>query len=105
MAVGMAGYMGIHKLGVHVDKVGNVELPSVKDLLDIKIGGEQIKTAQRTLFNFDTDPPTRQRQEGNISKAQENYEAAWKAYELLPQNPRESSAMESVHLCLADMAK
>ena len=89
MAVGVVGYVGIHKLGVHVDDIGNNKMPSVKYLQEIKGGGEQIKTAQRTLFNFNTDPATRERQVENIAKARESYEAAWKAYEALPQTAEE----------------
>ena len=88
--VGVVGYVGISTLSGHVEEVGMVRLPSVQSLLDIKVGAEQIKNAQRTLLNFGVDTATRQRQEGNVKKAREQYETAWKTYEALPQTPAEA---------------
>lgn len=79
--VGMVGYRGISKLATHVHNIGAVNAPSVQNLLDVKIGAEQIKAAQRTLSSFNTDPATRQRQYDNVTKARQQYEEAMKEYE------------------------
>ena len=89
--VGFVGYSGIGKLSGHVNEVGMVRLPGVLALLDIKIGSEQIKNAQRTLLNVGLDFATRQRQESNVVKAREQYEAACKTYEALPHSAEEES--------------
>jgi methyl-accepting chemotaxis protein len=88
--VGLVGYNGINKLSEHVTDIGGVRLPSVQALLEIRVGSERIKTAQRTLINLGTDAATRVRQADNIKSAREAYEAAWKVYEALPQTPEEA---------------
>jgi methyl-accepting chemotaxis protein len=88
--VGLVGYYGVNKLSGHVAEVGMVQLPSVQALLDIRVGSEQIKNAQRTLLNSSLDYSTRNRQQGNVKKAREQYEAAWKTYEGLPQTAEEA---------------
>jgi methyl-accepting chemotaxis protein len=88
--VGLIGYRGIDTLAAHVDDLGLTHLPSVRALLEIRVGGERIKTAQRTLINLATDAATRQRQPGNIQNAREVCDAAFKAYESLPKTPEEA---------------
>ncbi|NLY00906.1 MAG: hypothetical protein GXY83_32855 [Rhodopirellula sp.] len=90
MAVGWVGYRGINKLSGHVEEIGAVRLPSVQTLQQIKIGSEQIQAAQQALLNLDLDPDARKRQHDLVAKARENYEAAWKIYEPLPQTTEEA---------------
>jgi methyl-accepting chemotaxis protein len=90
IGVGFVGYRGIGQLAVQVDDLGGVRAPAVKSLLEIQIGSERIKTAQRTLINLSTDVTVRARQMENIRKAREFYEAAWKVYEPLPQTAEET---------------
>ena len=87
VVVGLVGYRGINQLSSHVTQIGAVDSPSIKSLLEIKLGSEQIITCQRTLLSFSTDLATRQRQMENVVKIRTNYEAAWKTYESLPQSP------------------
>lgn len=88
--VGYVGYRGIGKLAGHVEDIGVVRLPSVQSLLEIQVGAERIKCAQRTLINLSADTATRARQADNIKNAREQYEAAWKTYESLPQTAEEA---------------
>ena len=90
VVVGLVGYVGIKKLSAHVEEIGLVRLPSVQELLKIQVGSEQIKNAERTLLNVGLDLDTRHRQTNNVAKAREQYEAAWKTYEALPQTPEEA---------------
>ncbi len=90
VVVGLVGYRGISKLGAHINEIGTNRMPSVQALLDIKVGAEQIKNIQRTLFNLNTDLATRLRQSDNIKAARERYGAAWKIYEPIPQTAEEA---------------
>ncbi len=92
--VGLVGYAGIQKMSGHVEEIGAVRLPSVQSLLEIRIGSEQIKTAQSTLINLSADEAIRQRQMDDIKVAREQYEAAWKVYEELPQTAEEAQLWE-----------
>jgi methyl-accepting chemotaxis protein len=91
VVVGGAGYWGISTLGGHVLEIGDVRLPSVAAIQRIKSGSDQIKTVQRTLLNLALAPEIRKRQHDIAAKAREDYMAAWKAYELLPQTPEQAS--------------
>ena len=88
--VGLIGYRGINQLSGNVEDIGMVRAPSVKSLLEIQIGSERIKTAQRTLINLSADPAIRVRQAENITKARDFYEAAWKVYEPLTHTTEEA---------------
>jgi methyl-accepting chemotaxis protein len=88
--VGVVGYSGINKLSRHIEDIGIVRLPSVQSLLEIQIGAERIKTAQRTLMDLGLSDDVRQRQFDNIKDAREDYERAWKVYEPLPQTADET---------------
>jgi methyl-accepting chemotaxis protein len=90
IVVGLVGYRGISRLSGHVEEIGTARLPRVQSLLEIKASGEQTKSAMRTLLNLSADPPTRLRQAGNIAKAGEDCETAWKRYETLPQTADEA---------------
>ena len=85
VVVGLVGFRGIGKLSSHVTEIGANQLPSIKSLEEIRVGAERIKNAQRTLLNLDTDMASRERQYENVKNARENYEAAWKVYEAIPQ--------------------
>ncbi len=91
VVVGVVGYLGITSLGAQVEEVGVVRLPGVASLEKIQVGAERIKTAQRTLLDLSTSPDVRTRQFERIAKAREQYEAAWKIYEPLPQTVEEAA--------------
>jgi methyl-accepting chemotaxis protein len=87
VVVGGVGWYSISNLATHVEEIGHVRLPSIESLQVIKNGGEQIKTAQRTLSNHGLSLEDRKKQYDLVAKAREMYEAAWKTYESLPQTP------------------
>jgi methyl-accepting chemotaxis protein len=90
IAVGISGFWGVSQLTGHINDIGAVRLPSVAALKDIKLGGEKVKTAQRTLLQLGVAPEVRQVQGDRVAKARDFYEAAWKIYEALPQTPEEA---------------
>jgi methyl-accepting chemotaxis protein len=90
VTVGLVGYNGIRRLSTHVEEIGSARLPSVQSLLEIKLGGEQIKIGERTLLNLAASHSIRRQQEDDIKKARDIYEVSWKRYEQLPQNGEEA---------------
>ncbi len=89
--VGLVGYMGLNTTADSINEIGVVRLPSIQSLQVIKQGGTAIRVAQNALLDADnTDPQFIEGQYANIAKAREQYEAAWKIYEPLPQTPREA---------------
>ncbi len=89
--LGFTGYYGSVRSNAAIYEIGVVRLPSVQSIQTIQQGALQIKTAQRTLLNADTDLATRHRQQENVARAREMYEAAWKVYEPLPQTEEEAA--------------
>jgi len=89
--VGGVGYWGVHKLAQSAEEIGIVRLPSVECLLKIKEGAQRIKAAQRTLLDPNLTAEVRANQFNHITKAREEYEAAWKVYEPLPQTEEEEA--------------
>ena len=90
LVVGYVGRLGIDNLTKDVEEIGFERLPGVSALQQIKLGGEQVKSAQRTLLNLDLAPDIYKRQFELIGKARESYGEAWKLYESLPQTPEEN---------------
>jgi methyl-accepting chemotaxis protein len=90
LAVGVVGYRGLQNLSVRVTDIGAVRLPSVESLLRIKVGSDQIKATQRTLLNANIPADVRKRQHLLVTEAREQYQAAWKVYESLPQSVEEA---------------
>ncbi len=89
VVVGLVGYRGIAFLENDIKEVGEVRLPSVQNLEIIKIGANEIKSAQRTLLIPGLSPEIRARQRDNVAKAREMYGEAWKTYEGLPKTAQE----------------
>jgi methyl-accepting chemotaxis protein len=89
--VGGIGYWSVAGLSDEVHEIGAVRLPSVESLSQIKLGGEQIKTAQRTLLNPNLEASIYKRQFENIAKAKKQYESAWTTYESLSHTPEEAA--------------
>ncbi|MCS7306599.1 MAG: methyl-accepting chemotaxis protein [Thermoguttaceae bacterium] len=84
LVIGLIGYRGLGAVTKDVEEIGKVRLPSVEALYLIRLGGEQVKTAQRTLLNPNLTPEIRTRQYDNVAKARQMYDEAWKRYEALP---------------------
>jgi len=90
LALGLMGYYGQVKNNAAIEEIGGVRYPSVESLLVIKVNGNEAKAAMRTLLIQGLDKTQRQQQYDTIKKAREQYEAAWKIYEPLPQTPEEA---------------
>lgn len=87
LALGILGYYGAVKNNQTIEEIGDVRLPSVENLFEIKQNAENIRGTLRTLALPGLPVEMRQRQFDNLARARENYEKALKAYESLPQTP------------------
>jgi methyl-accepting chemotaxis protein len=91
LLLGLVGYYGAVKSDEAIEEIGHVRLPSVDSLLIIKENAENIRGSMRTLGIPGLKAEVRQRQYGNLVKAREDYEKAWKIYEPLPQTKEEEA--------------
>ena len=91
LILGGAGYYGSSRSGRSINTLSAECLPAVQSVQAMTLGGERIKTAQRTLLNLAQDPATRKRQVDNVTNARRVYETAWKTYESLPHTPEEAT--------------
>ena len=92
--VGGIGFWGASRLAGNVDELGLVRLPSVDSLQIIKGRAENIRGTMRTLAVAGITAEDRQRQAENLAAARKVYEAAWAAYEALPQTPEEAKVWD-----------
>ncbi len=89
--VGGIGYYGLSKTADSIEEIGVVRLPSIQSLQIVKQGGTAIRVAQNALLDSNNiEPAFIEGQFANIAQAREEYEAAWKVYEPLPQTPEET---------------
>ncbi|WP_300161959.1 MCP four helix bundle domain-containing protein, partial [Solidesulfovibrio sp.] len=87
LVVGLVGLMGISGLTKSLTQVTEVDLPAVRDLQAIKIAGESVRVAQRTLNVPGLSEKDRKRQYENIANLRESYRKSWEEYEKLPKSP------------------
>ncbi|WP_448871042.1 HAMP domain-containing methyl-accepting chemotaxis protein [Desulfobulbus propionicus] len=88
--LGLLGYRGANGNVAAVNEIGRVRLPSVENLLVIKVNASKVQAALQALLLPDLASKERLRQYDIIAKAREQYEAAWKIYQPLPQTPEEA---------------
>ena len=88
LLLGLVGYYGATRSVVSVNEIGMVRLPSVENLLVIKVEAENIRGTMRSLAIPGLAREVRERQYRNLLKSREIYEKAWKIYEPMPQTPR-----------------
>jgi methyl-accepting chemotaxis protein len=86
LIVGLVGLSGLSAVSSHLTTVTDVNLPAIRDLQIIKISGESIRVAQRTLLVPGLGSKDRQRQFENISKLRTSYRKAWDEYDKLPKS-------------------
>ncbi|MHC1789427.1 methyl-accepting chemotaxis protein [Solidesulfovibrio sp.] len=86
LIVGLVGLSGLSDVTGHLQTVTDVNLPSVRDLQAIKIAGESVRVAQRTLLIPGIDPKDRQRQYDNIATLRDSYRKHWDEYDKLPKS-------------------
>ncbi|TVR60379.1 MAG: methyl-accepting chemotaxis protein, partial [Spirochaetaceae bacterium] len=89
--VGFFGWQGAVQMNDHVSEIGEVRLPSIESLLIIKTESNAIRISLRSLLNPRMTMEERERQYANIARSRENWQAAWAAYEPLPQTPEEAA--------------
>ncbi len=86
LLVGLVSLTGLSKVKNSLTAVTDVNLPAVRDLQLIKIAGESVRVAQRTLLVPDLRPKDRERQYQNIANLRERYHKSWDEYEKLPKS-------------------
>jgi methyl-accepting chemotaxis protein len=87
--IGGLGCWSTHRVTQDMRDIAGNYLPSIESLLKVKLGGEQVKTALRTLLDADARPDVHKQQYECVATARESYQAAWKVYESLPHRPEE----------------
>ncbi|MGQ9506040.1 MAG: HAMP domain-containing methyl-accepting chemotaxis protein [Thermogutta sp.] len=88
--VGGIAYYGASSTAKEVEKLSQLALPSVRLTQTMNLAFEKIMRMQRTLLNFDLDLESRQRQYTQLDQAREEFAAARKEYEPLPQLDEEA---------------
>ena len=91
IVVGLIGYVGINKLGDHLDEVGTVRLPSVLGLAQIADGMKTAMAAENMLLNKGLNDSQRQERYQRIQQAFEDAAKGWKLYESTPQTKEEEA--------------
>jgi methyl-accepting chemotaxis protein len=86
LVVGLVALSGLTTVASRLTTVTEVDLPAVRDLQLIKIAGESVRVAQRTLLVPGLDPKDRQRQFDNIANLRQSYRVSWDEYEKLPKS-------------------
>lgn len=92
LIVGFVGWNGAGTLGGHVTEVGQVRLPAIQSLLEIKGPLEEVRVAQRTLLIPGMSHKDRDRQYSNYENAKDNFYKAADAYKALPKTGAEAKA-------------
>jgi len=87
LIVGLVGLSGLSVVTNHLNTISDINLPSVRDLQHIKIAGESVRVAQRSLLIPGLDPKDRQRQYDNVANLRESYRKSWDEYDKLPKTP------------------
>lgn len=89
LGVGLVSLWGLSTIAKQLNMVAAVNLPAVRDLLHIKISGESIRVAQRTMLVPGLTPKDRSRQFANIAALRDSYHTSWQEYDGLPKSPEE----------------
>jgi methyl-accepting chemotaxis protein len=87
--IGVVSYWGIHGVSQNLSTVGNNCMPSIRSLMEVRLGGEKTKVIGRTLLNLDCDADIRKTQYDNLKTTRESYGQSWKQYESLKHSPEE----------------
>ena len=86
LAVGLVGLAGLSAVSGQLAAVTDVDMPAVRDLQAIKIAGESIRVAQRTLMIPGLAPSDRKLPYERIASLRTSYRADWDEYEKLPKS-------------------
>ena len=88
--IGIIGFRGAIQNENAMEDVGNVRLPAIQSVLEIKGAMQSIVLNQRTLLNPDNSREERREQYENIGADRARYGAAFAVYEPLPRTAEES---------------
>lgn len=103
--IGYIGYSGVNTLDQHIEEIGDVRMPSVVNMHEIRYQLQKIVTAQRTLLQPNLSADLRQVQYENFRVARELEQAAVKAYELIPQTKEEAQEWQVFKGIVADWTR
>ncbi len=87
--IGAVSYWGIHGISQNLLTISNNCMPSIRSLMEVRLGGEKTKVIGRTLLNLDCDIDVRKKQYSDLTTARESYGQSWKLYETLKHSPEE----------------
>ncbi|MFW5744829.1 MAG: methyl-accepting chemotaxis protein, partial [Spirochaetota bacterium] len=90
LVVGFFGWNGAQQLQGHIDEIGEVRLPSIENLQEIKVEANAMRAAIATMLNPRTPREEKLAQYDEIVALRDRYEAAWAIYEPLPQTDQEA---------------
>lgn len=96
LALGVLGYIGYqttYKWDVSITEVGDVKLPSIVGIMEMRVGINQIVIQQNRVRGLEGDPQMRDKLEdviARIDKGFVRYEKGLKIYAPLPQTPEEA---------------
>ncbi len=94
LVVAFFGWQGAGQLEGHIEDIGSVRLPSVRDLQIIQMEAENIRGITRTLVNPLVNRETRDAQYDLLVHSRERYQVAWDHYESLPHTAEEEQLWE-----------
>ncbi|EFL51431.1 methyl-accepting chemotaxis sensory transducer [Solidesulfovibrio fructosivorans JJ]] len=86
LVVGLVGLAGLSAVSHQLSTVTDVNMPAVRDLQLIKIAGESVRVAQRTMLVPGLPEEDRKRQYDNVARVRDSYHEAWNEYEKLPKS-------------------
>ena len=98
--IGLVGFFSLRSMKTHICDVGEVAMPSVQKLLEMKDEFEKLKTAERSLLNPKLTAQQRKEQYDNVAAVREHYKQAWSVYESLPQTEEEARRWEQFKIKL-----
>ncbi len=90
LVIGVISFISLNNVGGSFNEVAEVRMPSVTSLQDMSLGFEKLKVAFSTLLIPGLSKDDINKQFDNIEKAREQYLAAIKIYEPLPQTKLEA---------------
>jgi methyl-accepting chemotaxis protein len=105
LVVGFVGWNGATSLGGHLEDVGQIRLPAIRNLITSSEALESLRVAQRTLLSPDLSRKDRERQYDNVANAREKYKKAWEVYESLPKTKEETRVWQEFKTATAEWAK
>jgi methyl-accepting chemotaxis protein len=91
LLLGGLGYFNSAVSASRVNEIAAVRLPGVQSLLIIESCANEVKGIQRSLMNMDLNTEGRTALTNQLAQVRQEYETAWKQYELLPRAAQEEA--------------